>query len=151
MGSTTGASIVFRLMLVDSNRNGLAARKRILELEGYQVTGFRTNEAALEALALPGTESFHLVITSHEPKSHDGLSLVMHLEQRVTRMPVILISSIADSTGLTPRNTGADAVIQKSANEVAVLTRTVKQLLKPRAVRKKVASDGAPLKRARQA
>ena len=44
-------------------------------------------------------------------------------------VPVILLSGFVDALGLDEKSTGADIVIQKSANEVAHLMRSVKRLL----------------------
>ena len=48
---------------------------------------------------------------------------------------IILLSGFVEPLGLTEQNTGADAVITKSANEPAHLVRSVKRLVN-RAVRK---------------
>ncbi len=47
------------------------------------------------------------------------------------RGPIILLTGFAESLGLRAENTGADVVIQKSANEVANLVRHAKRLLSP--------------------
>jgi hypothetical protein len=59
-------------------------------------------------------------------------------------VPVILISEFVDALGLNEENTGADAVIQKSANEVSHLIRAVGRLLRRKPAKKPAQSEGPP-------
>ena len=52
-----------------------------------------------------------------------------------------MLSGFADSAGMREDKTGADAVVQKSANEVQVLLSTVKRLLNRKPARKMPASQ----------
>jgi CheY-like chemotaxis protein len=62
------------------------------------------------------------------------VDLIAQLRQRNFRKPIVLLSAFADSLGLSKEITGADQVIQKSANEVARLVSALKRLLgEPRA------------------
>jgi hypothetical protein len=47
-----------------------------------------------------------------------------------------------DALGLSEDNTGADVVIQKSANEVSHLVRAVARLLRKKPVKKPAGSEG---------
>ena len=58
--------------------------------------------------------------------------------------PVILLSGFVDALGLDEKNTGADVVLQKSANEVSHLVRSVKSVLKRSAPKKPAASQKLP-------
>jgi hypothetical protein len=49
---------------------------------------------------------------------------------------IILISGFTDTLGLNEANTGADIVLQKSANEVTHLIRAVNRLIRKPAPRK---------------
>ena len=60
-----------------------------------------------------------------------GLEFIGKLRERNFRGPIILLTGFAETLGLSPENTGADIVIQKSANEVAALVRNTKRLLNP--------------------
>jgi FixJ family two-component response regulator len=62
----------------------------------------------------------------------DGLQLIAELRNRQFDKPIVLLSGFTDTLGLTPESTGADAVLQKSANEVNNLVRTVQRLLNPK-------------------
>ena len=60
----------------------------------------------------------------------------------------MLVSGFVDTLGLNEASTGADAVIQKSANEVTHLVRAVNRLLRRK---KPAAAVTRPLKAKRQA
>jgi FixJ family two-component response regulator len=71
--------------------------------------------------------------------------LIKGLRKQAADLPIILISGYADSLGLNEANTGADVVIQKSANEVAHLVRSVARLLRKKPVKKPQGQEsGAP-------
>jgi len=57
-------------------------------------------------------------------------------------LPIVLISGYVDTLGMNEASTGADVVIQKSANEVSHLIRSVSRLLR----RKSVKAQAAPPK-----
>ena len=116
-----------RILLVDDNAHGLCARKTVLEELGHRITTASSGAEALERF----TESkFDLVITDYKMPRMDGLELISRLRKQTPALPVILISGFADTLGLSEENTGADVVLQKSANEVSHLLRSVAQLLR---------------------
>ncbi|HEY7333951.1 MAG TPA: response regulator [Bryobacteraceae bacterium] len=136
-----------RILLVDDNSNGLKARKSVLEEHGYRIATARGGEEALDVFS---RQKFDLVITDYKmPPGMDGVELISRLRQQAADLPVILLSGFVDSLGLSHDNTGADAVIQKSANEVQHLVRAVARLLAPKAARKP--SSGTPPKVKRRA
>lgn len=123
--STSGA----RILLVDDNANGLSARQSVLAELGHRITTASSGAEALEQFA---HHKFDLVITDYRMPRMDGLELIAQLREKSPEMPVILISGYVDALGLSEATTGADVVIQKSANEVGHLVRSVGRLLRRR-------------------
>ena len=117
------------ILIVDDNRDGVIARRSVLEELGYQVV---TACCGLEALHLHEERNPDLVITDYRMSPMDGLELIAHLRQRGFQKPIILLSGFAETLGMRSENTGADVVIQKSSNEVANLVRYTKKLLTPK-------------------
>ncbi len=142
-----GASAKPRILLVDDNKLGLSARQSVLDELGYAVTTACNGE---DALAQFNAGSFDLVITDYKmPKMH-GIELIKNLREHSPATPLILISGFVDALGLTEVSTGADAVIQKSSNEVNHLVRAVNKILRPTTTRKPAASQRPVLKAKRQ-
>jgi CheY-like chemotaxis protein len=117
------------ILLVDDNRDGVIARRSVLEELGYQVV---TACCGLDALHLHEERKPDLVITDYRMSPMDGLELISQLRQRGFQKPIILLSGFAETLGMRSENTGADVVIQKSSNEVANLVRYTKKLLTPK-------------------
>ncbi len=140
-GTSSGnASTPARILLVDDNKLGVVARKSVLEELGYHVTTAADGEEAIERFA---RGNFDLVITDYKMPKMDGLEFIKRVRQHSPGMPIILISGYAEALGLVEANTGADMVIQKSANEVPHLIRSVHRLLHRPAPRKPAASQRA--------
>jgi CheY-like chemotaxis protein len=116
-----------RILLVDDNANGLKARRAVLEDLGYGIVTACNGYDALERFS---PESFDLVVTDYKMPRMDGLELIVNLRELVPGLPIVLISGFVDSLGLNEENTKADAVIQKSNNEVSHLSRAVARLLR---------------------
>jgi CheY-like chemotaxis protein len=140
-----------RILLVDDNANGLKARKMVLEELGYGIVTAANGHDALERFE---PRKFDLVVTDYKMPRMDGLELIVNLRRLEPELPIILISGFVDSMGLNEENTKADAVIQKSANEVSHLSRAVARLLRQQSSRKKPArkpaGSAAPLKAKRK-
>jgi CheY-like chemotaxis protein len=134
------------ILLVDDNLCGLKARKSVLEEHGHRVVMSCGGEDALERF---GREKFDLVVTDYKMPGMDGVELISRLRQLRPALPIILLSGFADTLGLTPETTSADAVIQKSAHEVAHLVRAVAKIAQQRFVRKPPAPQG-PLPKAKR-
>lgn len=115
------------ILLVDDNKLGLSARKCVLEELGHMIA---TASNGAEALEMFGARKFDLVVTDYKMPKMDGMQLIAAIREASTGMPVILISGFVDAMGLSEENTGADVVIQKSANEVSHLVRSVARLLR---------------------
>jgi CheY-like chemotaxis protein len=130
----------FRILLIDDNQNGLLIRKSILEEHGFTVTASSSPEQAVSAFQ---QSEFDLVITDYRMPALSGLEVIRRVRALKPLVPVILISGVADVLGLDASNTGADAVIPKSATEASHLIRAVNRLLRPGAMRKPVASQAA--------
>jgi len=116
-----------RILLVDDNASGLAARKSVLDELGHKT---RCVSSGTEALELLASQKFDLVVTDYKMPKMDGLELIRRIRKQEIQVPVVLLSGFVDSLGLNEETTGADAVIQKSANEVNHLVRTVSRLLR---------------------
>ena len=131
------------VLLVDDNPDGILARQSVLQELGYRVA---SADSGAEALKRVESERFDLVITDFRMQPMDGLELIRELRKRGFTSPIILLSGFADTLGLRPESTGADVVMQKSANEIANLVRHTKRLLSPRkpvhSARKSVARAG---------
>jgi CheY-like chemotaxis protein len=134
-----------RILLVDDNVRGSTARKTVLEEFGHKIQVSSTGADALEQFS---QHKYDLVVTDYKMPRMDGLELIVRLRKLQPEIRIVLVSGFVDTLGLNESNTGADAVIQKSANEVTHLVRAVNRLLR----RKKPAS-AAPgrLKAKRQA
>ena len=114
------------ILLVDDNPDGNLARRSVLEELGYRVVSARSGS---EALRLSQEESFDLVITDYKMSPVNGLELIKSLRENHFEKPIILLTGFADNLGLKADTTGANVVIQKSANEVVTLLRHAKRLL----------------------
>jgi CheY-like chemotaxis protein len=114
------------ILLVDDHADGLAARRSVLEELGYTVV---TAGSGPDALEQAGKRAFDLVIADHKMLPMSGVELIARLRQRDFRKPIILLSGFVECLGLSEQATGADLVIQKSANEIARLIRSAQWLL----------------------
>lgn len=133
------------ILLVDDNRDGVIARRSVLEELGYKVVSAGCGPDALQAVE---QQNFDLIITDYKMSPMDGVQLIAILRTRNFRNPIILLTGFADSLGLGAENTGADIVIQKSANEVATLLRQTRRLLNP-SPKKPAGSSGPANKKTR--
>jgi CheY-like chemotaxis protein len=139
----TASAPHLKILVVDDNANGLAARRSVLEELGHKIT---TAPSGAEAYVLFQEQKFDLLVTDYKMPRMDGLELISRVRTLRPELPVILISGFADTLGLDEESTGADAVIQKSANEVSHLLRAVNRLMRKKAAPRKPAgaqgSDG---------
>jgi len=134
--STTRA----RILLVDDNANGLAARKTVLEELGHKVLTATSGSDALEQFT---AHKVDLVVTDYKMPRMDGLELIGRLRGQVPSLPIVLLSGFAETLGLSEASTGADVVLQKSANEVSHLVRAVSRLLRRKPAKKPPAAQAA--------
>jgi two-component system response regulator HydG len=125
--NSSSLSALRRILLVDDNANGLAARKSVLEELGYSIVTCTSGADALEHF---DSRPFDLVVTDYKMPRMDGLELIGRLRKHTPGLPIVLISGYVDTMGMNEASTGADVVIQKSANEVSHLVRSVNRLLR---------------------
>lgn len=127
-----------RVLLVDDNVAGLAARCVVLEELGYETTRAECPAQALQLFqaALKAGHPFDLLVTDFRMPVMNGLELIEQVRAAAPATPIILISGFVDALGLTEASTGANVVIMKSAHEVQQLVRAAKRLLGAAAVRK---------------
>lgn len=129
------------ILLVDDNRNGLLARKSVLEEHGYQVQACSSPEEALSEFQ---QHAYDLLVTDYRMPKMTGTELITHIRRINPIVPVVLVSGVADVLGLDEKSTGANVVIPKSSTEVTHLIRAVKRLLlESRAPKKPVRSQAA--------
>lgn len=145
--ASSAAAAPARILLVDDNKMGLAARKVVLEELGYQIT---TATEGQDALARFTGGGFDLIITDYKMPKMDGLQLIQKVRGLDATVPIIMLSGYADALGLTEASTGADSVIAKSATEITHLVRAVGRLLKRSTPKKPARSQTARLKVKRQ-
>jgi CheY-like chemotaxis protein len=132
-----------RVLLIDDNRNGLVARESVLSGEGYAVTALQCPAKALEVFT---SELFDLVVTDYRMPVMNGTELIRKFREVRPATPIVLVSGMVDVLGLNEQNTGADAVVAKSAFEVSHMVRAVSRLLGKHApARKPVRSQTARL------
>ncbi|HTA71463.1 MAG TPA: response regulator [Bryobacteraceae bacterium] len=122
-----------RILIVDDNSMGLAARRSVLEELGHKVI---TTSLPHDALELCGKQRFDVVVTDYKMPKMNGVEFISRLRKQHPSMLVILISGFTDTLGLTESNTGADIVLQKSAHEVPQLIRAVNRLLRKQPAKK---------------
>jgi CheY-like chemotaxis protein len=130
-----------RILLVDDNVGGLRARKCVLEEHGFAVT---TCPCPHEALGEFERGDFHLLVTDYCMPLMNGGDLIRRIREIRPQVPIILLSGMVEPLGLTEKSTGADAVLPKTANEIAHLLQTINRLLRNRAPRKPVGSAKRP-------
>jgi CheY-like chemotaxis protein len=127
------------ILLVDDNRDGLLVRRSLLEEIGCCVQIALNGE---EGLKLFQAGKFDVVVTDYRMPRMNGGELIQRIRALEPNARIILLSGFVEPLGLTEQNTGADAVLTKSANEPAHLVRTVKRLVN-RTVRKPPGSQKA--------
>lgn len=129
--------VPIKVLLVDDNALGSAARKVILSDNGYIVETARSGEEAWEIFQ---REYFDIVVTDYKMPGMNGIELIGLIRKAATPVRIILLSGRIQDLGLTEKSTKADELISKSNKEVPELLRAVKKLaVRPR--RRGVASE----------
>jgi CheY-like chemotaxis protein len=113
----------------------------VLQELGHSI---ETSSGPEDALVLCKQHNFDLIVTDFKMPNINGIEFIQQLRSAGILAPVILLSGFTDTLGLSEANTGADAVIQKSSNEVAHLIRSVNRLLK-KPLKKPAGSQGSPI------
>jgi CheY-like chemotaxis protein len=129
-----------KLLLVDDNRMGLAARRTVLEELGYTVAIASGGAGALE---LAASDDFDILITDWKMPKMDGVELIRQAREQGFEGPAILLSGCPEVNWVKAEDCGADVVIQKSANEITQLASHVKRFLNKKPTRKPPAKQTA--------
>ncbi|MGB7760191.1 MAG: response regulator [Bryobacteraceae bacterium] len=129
-----------RILLVDDNPDGLLVRRQLLEELGLEVETALNGEEGLRRFE---GGRFDVVVTDYRMPRMDGIEMIRRIRAQDSTARIILLSGFVEPLGLNERNTGADAVIAKTAGEAAMLARSVKRLLTRTPPRKPVASARA--------
>ena len=141
MKTGTAATKIFHILLVDDNKDGLIARKAVLEELGYRISMAKCAEEALE---LHSARNFDLIVTDFKMPQMNGVEFIEKVRKSGSMVPMIMVSGFVEPLGLDEKSTGADVVISKSAGEVASLVRSVKRLLSQPVRRKPPGSQKSP-------
>ena len=145
MKFSNSASLVpsLKILLIDDNRQGLMARKSVLEEQGYSISTASCGEEGVEQFT---TAEFDLVVTDYKMPKMNGAEVIARIQVARPGTPVVLMSGMVDALGLNEQNTGADVVLAKSSNEVSHLIRAVNRLLRSKIPKKPVRSQSSGLK-----
>jgi two-component system, chemotaxis family, sensor kinase CheA len=131
------------ILLVDDNRNGLAARRTLMEELGHTVLTAVNGVDALGVWERAQSEgqAVDLLITDWQMPKMDGVALVAEMRSRSFAAPVILMSGYPEISQMREDQVGVDAIVLKTATEVQALLSTVKRLLTRKPARKPVGSQ----------
>src|SRR5689334_9844927 len=91
-----------RILLVDDNANGLAARRTVLEELGHRIVTAASGSEALEQFA---AHKFDLIVTDYKMPRMDGLELISRLRKQSPGLPIVLISGYVDTLGMNEAST----------------------------------------------
>jgi CheY-like chemotaxis protein len=132
--------VAARVLLVDDNRDGLVARKALLEEQGF-ITATATNgEEAFEALS---KTTFDLMVTDFRMPKMNGIELIQCVRPLHPALRIIMLSGFVEALGLDEKSTGADIVIAKGPHEISHLLRSVARLLARNVTRRPPGSQKA--------
>jgi two-component system response regulator ChvI len=128
------------VLLVDDNRDGLLARKALLQEQGMTITTATNGEDAFDAFT---RGKFDLLITDFKMPKMNGIELIRRIRPLQPNLAIILLSGFVDALGLDEKSTGADVVINKGAHEIPHLLRSASRLLSRLPAKKPPASQKA--------
>ena len=128
------------VLLVDDNRDGLLARKALLQEQGLIITTATNGEDALEAF---NKGRFDLLVTDFKMPKMNGIELIKRIRPLQPELGIILLSGFVEALGLDEKSTGADVVINKGAHEIPHLLRGTSRLLNRPIVRRPPTSQKA--------
>ncbi len=141
-----------RILLIDDNQQGQAARRIILEGLGYEVRTANCGQAGLQVFAETAEKApFGLVVTDYRMPGIQGDEVVARLRLIDPEVPLVMLSGYVRLLALTPESTGADVVLAKGPLEQFELADTVQRLVpvggrvrgKPPATERRSARAGA--------
>ncbi|MEZ5397060.1 MAG: response regulator [Bryobacterales bacterium] len=117
------------ILLIDDNEHGLAARRNILEGEGYAVEVACCGQDGVDRFE---GGSFDLVVTDFRMPDLNGPEVIDRIRQTAPGVPIVLLSGYASLLGLTESDTGADIVLAKGPTEQNELLRAIGSLMRRR-------------------
>ncbi|MEZ5366032.1 MAG: response regulator [Bryobacterales bacterium] len=115
--------------MIDDNEHGLAARRNILEGEGYAVEVACCGQDGVDRFE---GGSFDLVVTDFRMPDLNGPEVIDRIRQTAPGVPIVLLSGYASLLGLTESDTGADIVLAKGPTEQNELLRAIGSLMRRR-------------------
>ena len=119
-----------RILMVDDNPLGLAARRSILEALGYDVVTAGGGEEGLRCFVERNDKvPIRLVVTDYRMPDLRGDEFIRRLREMGSKVPVVILSGYAAMLALTPESTGADVVLSKGPREQFDLVDTVARLV----------------------
>ena len=130
-----------RILLIDDNRHGLVARRRVLEELGHKVTLALGGQEGVDRFS---SEIFDLVVTDYRMPEVSGQLVIRKIRQLSPKIPIVLLSGYVESLGLDEQGTGADVVLSKGPGEVQELVRTIARLTRRRVPAKPPGSSRGP-------
>ncbi|MFW5717064.1 MAG: response regulator [Spirochaetota bacterium] len=119
-----------RILIVDDSRTSRLIVRRCLEMAGFSEAVFEECSDGAAALDALRASPFDLVVTDLRMPKVDGLTLVrkMHASGFASRVPVVVISSVAEASGQEPElQDNVIARIQKPLSP-AKLMRALKEV-----------------------
>ncbi|HEX3877858.1 MAG TPA: response regulator [Bryobacteraceae bacterium] len=128
------SSVPARILLIDDSRDGLLIRRALLEEQGYVVEVAASGE---EGFTRFQENIWDVVVTDYRMPGINGVDLIKQMRGLRAAAPIVLLSGFVLPLGLTEENTGADAVVAKTANESAHLLRAIKRLVTAARVKRK--------------
>jgi len=126
------------VLLVDDNRDGLLARKALLQEQGLIITTATNGEDAFEVF---GKGKFDLLVTDFKMPKMNGIELIRRIRPLQPELGIILLSGFVEALGLDEKSTGADVVINKGAHEIPHLLRSTARLLSRQPAKRPAASQ----------
>ena len=111
---------MYNILVVDDEKDIVAALEIYLRSEGYRVLSASNGR---EALSIAAREDVHLILMDIMMPVMDGLTAMAQLRQ-TSNMPVILLTAKGEDTDkVLGLNVGADDYITKPFNPVELLAR----------------------------
>src|SRR6478672_3211073 len=102
--SMAKSGVAAHVLLVDDNRDGLLARKALLQELGILVTTASNGEEGYELFT---QGKFDLLVTDFKMPKLNGIDLIRRVRPLQPALPIILLSGFVDTLGLDEKSTGA--------------------------------------------
>ena len=119
---------VKRVLYVDDDSGLVLLVQRMLQQLGYQVSGYETGEAAVDAVRA-NPNDFDLVISDYNMPGMSGLDVAKAVRQIRANLPVVIFSGyVTEELCLLALQAGAREVITK-ANTVDAMCQSMHRLL----------------------